>query len=153
MDLYRLLRFLHILGAFGFIAAHGATATVTFVMRREREPERIRTMLDLSRSTRHLMYSSFLTLLGAGIAAGIIGGWFRSGWWIWTSLALLFVLFAAAFPLAVPYFRAIRRELDREVTDRATLDALLASPRGLFLAWFETIGLLIIIYLMVFKPF
>jgi len=152
MNTYLLLRFLHLLGAFGFIAAHGATATVTFVMRKERRPERIRTMLDLSRSTRHLMYSSFLLLLGAGIATGVMMGFWRTGWF-WTALVLLFVLFGAAFPLAVPYFRAIRKELEQEPVDAARLDALLSSPRGLVLAWVETLGILVILYLMVFKPF
>jgi uncharacterized membrane protein len=152
MNTYLLLRFLHLLGAFGFIASHGATATATFALRRERDPVRIRTMLDMSRATRHLMYSSFLLLLGAGIAAGFMGGWWRSGW-IWTSLILLFVLFGAAFPLAVPYFRAVRQELERQPIDAAKLDTLLSSPRGLVLAWVETIGILVIIYLMVFKPF
>ena len=36
---------------------------------------------------------------------------------------------------------------------QARLDALLSSPRGLILAWVETSGLVVIIYLMVFKPF
>ena len=148
MSLYVLLRFLHVLGAFGFVAAHGATATVTFKIRNERDPLRIRTMLDLSASTRTLMYASFLLLVVTGVWAGSLANWWRAGW-IWTSIVLLTILFLAAFPLAVPYFRAIRRELEKPTPDLS----LLASPRGLLLAWIETIGIVIIIYLMMTKPF
>lgn len=152
MNWYLLLRFLHVLGAFGFVAAHGATATATFKIRSERDPVRIRTMLDMSRATRHLMYSSFLLLVGAGIALASTAGWWRSAW-LWTSIGLLTVLFVAAFPLAVPYFGAIRREIEREPHDPAKLAELLASTRGLWLAWIETVGIVVIIYLMIFKPF
>jgi uncharacterized membrane protein len=152
MNLYLLERFLHLLGAFGFIAAHGATAAVTFKLRHERDPARVRSYLDLSRSTRGLMYGSFLLLLGAGVALGFEVGWWRTGW-IWTSLVLLAILFGAAFPLALPYFRAIREVVEREPVDEKRLTELLASPRGLVLAWVETVGIVAIIYLMVFKPF
>lgn len=152
MNLYLVERFLHIVGAFGFIAAHGATAVVTFKMRSERDPAVIRTYLDLSRSTRGLMYGSFLLLLVAGILMGFHGAWWGMGW-IWTALVLLTLLFGAAFPLAIPYFRAVRRAAEREPVDRDELAKLLSSPRGLVLAWVETLGILVIIYLMVFKPF
>jgi len=149
---YLILRFLHVLGAFGFVAAHGATATVTFKIRSERDPVRIRTMLDLSRATRGLMYGSFLLLVGAGIATASIVGYWKSGW-LWTSIGLLTVLFAAAFPLAVPYFGAIRREIEIVPHDAEKLAALLSSTRGLWLAWIETIGIVVILYLMMLKPF
>jgi uncharacterized membrane protein len=152
MNVYLVERFLHLLGAFGFIAAHGATAAVTFKLRRERDPARIRSYLELSRSTRGLMYGSFLLLLAAGVALGFEVGWWRAGW-IWVSLVLLAVLFGAAFPLALPYFRAIREVVEREPVDENRLAELLSSPRGLVLAWVETIGIVAILYLMVFKPF
>lgn len=152
MNVYLVERFLHIIGAFGFIAAHGATAVVTFKMRHERDPAVIRTYLDLSRSTRGLMYGSFLLLLVAGILMGFHGAWWGMGW-IWTALVLLALLFGAAFPLAIPYFRAIRRAVEEQPVDRDELAKLLSSPRGLVLAWVETLGMAFIIYLMVFKPF
>jgi hypothetical protein len=152
MSFYLFLRFLHLIGAFGFVAAHGATAAVTFKLRRERDPVRIRAYLELSRSTRGLMYGSFAVLLGAGIATASLGGFWHGGW-IWVALVLLAVLFAAAFPLALPYFGAIRRVVEAEPVDQRRLDALLAAPRGLVLAWVETIGIVIIVWLMVFKPF
>lgn len=152
MNVYLLLRFLHLFGVLGFVAAHGATITVTFKLRSERDPARVKTMLELSRATRHVMYASFTLLLGAGIAMGFIARYWNRGW-IWASLVLLFALFAAAFPLAVPYFGAIRRAVAAEPVDQDSLARLLTSPRGLILAWVETIGILVILGLMVWKPF
>jgi len=152
MNVYLAERFLHLLGAFAFVAAHGATAAVTFKLRSERDPERVRSYLELSRSTRTLTYGSFLLLLAAGVALGFEVGWWGAGW-IWVSIVLLAVLFGAAFPLALPYFRAIRQVVEREPVDTKRLAELLSSPRGLVLAWVETIGIVAILYLMVFKPF
>lgn len=152
MNGYLVERFLHLLGAFGFIASHGATAAITFRLRKERDPKRVLAYLDLSRSTRGLMHGSFALLLLAGIGAGFHGKWWSSGW-IWTSLVLLLVLFGAAFPLAVPHFKAIRRAAELDPPDPQQLETLLRSPRGLVLAWVETIGIVVILYLMVFKPF
>jgi hypothetical protein len=152
MNAYLVLRFLHLLGVLGFVAAHGATITVTFKLRSERDPARVKTMLELSRATRHVMYASFTLLLGAGVTMGFVAQLWASGW-IWASLILLLLLFAAAFPLALPYFGAIRRAVAAEPIDPDALARLLKSPRGLVLAWVETLGILAILGLMVFKPF
>ena len=152
MNWFLLLRLLHLLGAFGFVAAHGATAAATFKIRHERDPVRIRAMLDLSRATRMVMYVSFSILLGAGVALGFLGAWWSSGW-IWVSLGLLALLFGAAFPLAIPYFRALRGVLDADPPNAAELERLLRSNRPLVLAWVETVGIVVIVILMVYKPF
>jgi hypothetical protein len=152
MSAYAVERFLHLLGAFGFVAAHGATAAITFRLRKERDPGRVLAYLDLSRSTRGVMHGSFTLLVLAGIGAGFHGRWWSSGW-IWASTGLLVVLFAAAFPLAVPYFKAIRRAAEASPPRPEELEPLLRSTRGLWLAWVETLGLLVILALMVFKPF
>jgi hypothetical protein len=136
----------------GFVAAHGATAAVTFKLRRERDPLRIRALLELSRSTRELMYGSFLLMVAAGTAAAFQAHWWSSRW-LWTAIGLLVVLFGAAFPLAVPYFRAIRRAVETEPVDRDGLDRLLRQPRLVVLAVVETLGIVAILFLMVMKPF
>jgi len=68
--LYNWWVFIHIVGVLGFVLAHGVSTWVALAVRREREPERLRTLLDLSASAAMAFYvSTFLLLLG-GVAAG-----------------------------------------------------------------------------------
>lgn len=46
--MYEFVVFLHILGAFGFLIGHGASAGATFRMPHETDMDRIRALLDLS---------------------------------------------------------------------------------------------------------
>ncbi len=140
-------------GAFGFLAAHGATAAVAMRLRKERDPAKIRALLGLSRSTRPWMYVSLLLLVAAGVVAGFQGHWWDQGW-IWTALILLVVLLVAAFPLAVPYYVRVRRAVaEGSDTPPEELASLLLSPRPIVIAVVETAGLVVIVWLMVLKPF
>ncbi len=147
-------RLLHVIGALGFLAAHGATGAVAFRLRVEREPERIRALLDLSRSTRSLMYWSLLLLLGAGISNGFVLHVWGQGW-IWTALVLLIVLLLVAFPLAVPYYKRVRLAVapDGPGASREELAVLLSPSRPIVIAVVETAGILVIVWLMIYKPF
>lgn len=141
------------LGAIGFLAAHGATAAVAMRLRKERDPAKIRALLGLSRSTRPWMYVSLLVLLAAGVVGGFLGHWWDEGW-IWTALILLVVLLVAAVPLAVPYYVRVRRAVAEDAaTTPEELEALLLSPRPIVIAVVETAGLVVIVWLMVLKPF
>lgn len=155
MNWHLFWKLLHITGGFGFVAAHGATAAVAFRLRREREPDRIRALLELSRSTRRLMYWSLLVLVVAGIANGFFVVRYSERGWLWTSLILLAALIAVAFPMAVPYYRRIRSAVDPggPVANSQELARLLTSSRPLVIAWVETVGILLILWLMVYKPF
>jgi uncharacterized membrane protein len=144
--------FLHVLGAFGFVGSHGVAASVTFALRRERQPARIRSLLALSRAARPWMYMFLLLLVGFGIVAASDGGWW-SATWLWVAIGLFVVLVLAAFPLAIPYFRRVRLAVaEDDTTPAADLDALLRSPRPIVIAVVETAGLVAIIWLMVAKP-
>ena len=48
--------YLHILGAFAFVFAHGASALATFRIRATRDPAQIRTLLDVSSLAIGVMY-------------------------------------------------------------------------------------------------
>jgi uncharacterized membrane protein len=151
--MYLWWEFVHIVGGLGFLAAHGASAAVGLRLRHERDPSRIRALLDLSRSTRPWMYASLLVLLAAGVADGFIGRWWDQGW-IWTALILLVVMLIVAFPLAVPYYLRVRRAVaEGSAVMPEELDALLRSPRPVVIAMVETAGIALIVWLMVLKPF
>jgi uncharacterized membrane protein len=151
--MYTWWRFAHVVGAIGFLAAHGATAAVAMRLRKERDPAKIRALLGLSHSTRPWMYVSLLVLLAAGVVGGFLGHWWSDGW-IWTALILLLVLLGAAFPLAVPYYVRVRRAVaEGSDTPPEELASLLLSPRPIVIAVVETAGLVVIVWLMVLKPF
>jgi len=46
--MYAWVVFLHVLGAFAFVMAHGVSANVVFRLRHETQRERIAALLDLS---------------------------------------------------------------------------------------------------------
>jgi hypothetical protein len=146
--------------------AHGAAAAATFRLRREREPERIRAVLDLSAATSGMLYVSLLVLLAGGILSGIAGGWFTSGrLWIWASLVLLVVIIVAMYAMASPYFRDLRHAVglrayqdrkdapDPTPADPQELERLLMSGRPIGVAVVGLGGIAIITWMMVLKPF
>jgi hypothetical protein len=143
---------LHVVGAFGFLAAHGVSIAVAMRLRRETDPARCRTLLALSRSARPWIYGSLVMLLVAGLVrADELHAWTQL--WVWGSIVLLAVLLGAAVALAMPYYAAVRRAVAPEATtSMPELGALLASPRPLVILWVETAGLLVIVWLMVFRP-
>ena len=148
--MYRDWVFLHLAGVLAFLAAHGVSAAVGLRVRAERDRQRIRALLELSAGTLLLSNVALLVLLAGGIGAGVTGHWFGQGW-IWAALGLLVVLTATTIPVAVPYYRLVRRALD-EATDEEVAE-LLDSPRPVILAWLGSAVLLLILWLMVFKPF
>ncbi|MEP7358314.1 MAG: hypothetical protein ABI847_13795, partial [Anaerolineales bacterium] len=86
--MYNWVVYLHLLGIFGFLLAHGASASAAFALKRERSLEKVRALLELSSASIGLTYISLLVLLAAGIIAAFMGHWWGHGW-IWVSLALL----------------------------------------------------------------
>src|SRR5262245_28396603 len=106
--MYRWLVFAHILGVFGFLLAHGTDAAVTFVLRRQREVEPIRVLLDLSRGVTMVANVSLLVLLAAGISTGFMGGWWDQGW-IWTALGLFILMSITMTFLGSRPFKRLRQ--------------------------------------------
>jgi hypothetical protein len=167
MDLrpyYGWIVLLHVVGAFVFVLAHGVSVFVSYQVRREREVERIRALLDLSGTSLATMYGGLAVLLIAGILGGIVGDWFRMGW-IWASLAILVVVAVAMYLLASNYYADVRRAVglpayqDRNLptppppATPEALDRLLDTRRPDVVALVGILGLLAILVLMVLKPF
>ncbi len=163
MQLYPWIVFLHVLGAFGFVLGHGASAMAAFGLRRERSPERIAALLDQSSRSLGMTYASLLLLLLAGIAAGFAGGFWSRGW-IWAAIGVLILVVAAMYAMATPYYKRLRTAVgiqSRGSTEVASpepmpsqyLAELLSSSVPIQLAAIGGIGLAVIIWLMIFKPF
>lgn len=154
--LYRWWVFLHIVGAFGFLLAHGVSVAITFQLRTERDPRRISDLLALSGSSIRAFYMSILVLLVGGVVAGFLGDWWSEGW-IWAALALLVLTSIAMMLLARPYYRRvglIARALagGSEAVSAEEFDRILRSRRPFTIAGLGFGALLVILYLMMFKP-
>lgn len=161
------LKFIHVLAALALVLAHGASAAVAFKLRSERDRARIGSLVDLSGASLSLFYLALLMVLVAGILTGIAGGYWTSGMlWIWVSLIVFVVIVMGMYALASPYFRDvrhaigaptmidIRRGLEPPLAlDDRELDQLLMSSRPMAVAAIGLVGIVLLVYLMVVKPF
>jgi hypothetical protein len=167
MDWHPWLVYAHVLGAFAFAAGHGVSATMAFRLRHERDPIRIGAILDMSVysvSPTSLMSIGFVVLLLSGVAAGFEGAYWGSAW-IWISIVLLIVITGLMTPLGALHYNTVRaavgQKAPRDKSDAPPptplpadlLEPLLLSPRPWQLAAVGGIGFVLIVYLMIFKPF
>ena len=109
-------------------------------------------MLRISQLSLTVMYPSLLLLLAAGVAAGFIGE-FWGALWLWLAIGLLVVELAAMYALAAPYYMNLRRALTDPTIPNDEVVASMTSSRPIVLAWVGIVGLLLIVSLMVVKPF
>jgi hypothetical protein len=160
--MYEWIVLLHVLGAFIFVLSHGASAWTALLIRRERDRGRIGAMLEVSQASLGGTYVGLLLLLIGGIWAGISGGHFARAW-IWAAIVVLVIVIAAMYSIATPYFGRLRvavgqtsgrggRPPEPPASD-ADLAALAAGAPVVPLLAVGTGGLLIILWLMVLKPF
>lgn len=164
MDWYPWVVFVHVAAAFLFVMGHGASMWASDQIRHERDAVRITTLLELSGRSLGLVYGSLLTLLIAGIAAGIMGGHFARGW-IWASIAVLVVIMVLMYVLASRYYGRVREAVgirsyqtpkdapDPTPVSAEELAALVDSRRADYIGLVGVIGLLVLLWLMLFKPF
>src|SRR5215472_12656033 len=127
--MYQWLVFAHVLGVFGFLLAHGTATAVAFALPRQREVERVRALLDLSRGVTMVANISLLVLLAAGITAGFMGNWWGQGW-IWTALGLLVLMSISMSVLGSRPFNRLRMLVQRSEptrSERINLSSLDAS--------------------------
>ena len=162
--MYGAIVFLHVAGVFVFLLAHGASANVAFQLRGERNPDRLRALLDLSIWSYIGMWIGLLLLLLTGIVAGFMGDYWGRGW-IWAASVLFVALFGFMGGYGSRYYSRVRtavglkpyRRTDQvelgEVASEQELAALLNSNRPFILSVVGLVGLLIIQWLMMFKPF
>lgn len=161
---YNWVVFLHVVGAFVFVLAHGISVGVALKLRQERDVPRVQALLDLSKTATQGLYIGLLVLLIAGITAAFMAGLWGRGW-IWTAIALLVAMILFMWFRASVYYGEVRRAAglpyyilgkgagDATAPNIDELARLLVSSRPMELAGGGGLGLLAIIWLMVMKPF
>jgi hypothetical protein len=163
MDWQPWLKLLHVVAGFTFALAHGVSAFTTIKLRGERDVARVTALLDLSKFSLPISDLAILVLLASGIAAGFVGSYWGH-LWIWISIGVLVFLFIFMSVRGVQHHDAIRHALgtagfyDKKnapvpEADPAALARTLDSPRALELAAVGLIGLVVLLWLMVLKPF
>lgn len=140
------------------------SAGVALKLRGEREIPRVQALLDLSQIATGGMYGSIVVLLIAGVAAALIAGLWGKGW-IWAAIVILVLMFAAMYARASTWFGDVRRAAGQpyylmgkgaqaaERPDGAKLATLTASSRPMEITAIGYGGLVLILWLMVMKPF
>ena len=155
--------FLHVVSLFLFAAGHGVSLFVAFRVKGERDPARLLALLDLSGWSLNLAFVGLLGVLLFGIVAGIVARDFGH-LWLWTSIVLFLVIGGAMTPLGAIPLNKIRLALGQPVA-RAKLESqpaalpmeqvapMLAALRPDLLAAIGGGGFVVILHLMMFKPF
>ena len=162
--MYHWIVLLHVLGAFIFALAHGASTKVILKIHREKNPERLAALLDVSAEYIAVLYLSLLAMLLGGIASGFVGKWWGGGW-IWLGLGLFLGISVAMFFMATSPLARLRKAISLQhfgdaqpnpaepPTNADEIASSLAAIKPLAIAAIGYGGLALIIWLMVFKPF
>ncbi len=163
--MYGFLLFLHMLSVLIYFLLHGAVASVTFVLKRQEHPqgaEALENILDLVYPGTYL--SVGITIV-SGIVLGFMGHWWQSGW-MWTSLGLLALIWIVMRLLGNPYIgRQFQRvyksgvhsnsnpEVNPPPTPQETSPGWLEENMPMLLTLIGVVGMVVIMWLMMFKPF
>ena len=160
--MYLWIVLLHVIGAFLFVLSHGVAAWMALAIRGERDRARLGALLSLSSLSMSGVYLGLLLLLIGGVWAGIAGDHFGRGW-IWASLGILVVVIAVMYLVATPFFIRLRgavgvpaRSSEPDPTLYANdeeLAALVGRAPVVPIIVVGAGGLLLILWLMVLKPF
>lgn len=142
--MYQWIVFLHVASVLGLLLVH--PVTVSFHMKEERDDTRIRELLEVTESASRLRWVFFGLVIASGVLLGFLGSWWGSAW-IWIAL----VVFVA---IGVVMNRYGGRTIDKiaDTTDDAEMERLLSRFDPWILAVSGTGGLLLVLYLMLFKP-
>ena len=147
--MYQWIVFLHILGVFWFLLAHGVSLYVAFRVQREKDIHGIQALLGLSASAVMASLIGLIVLLAAGVALAFMGSWWSQGW-VWASMSIF----------TGPAFRRARMAAGftgpttvNESSVSEKLPQAIAELRPMIPMVIGGVGLIVILWLMVLKPF
>jgi len=151
------LLLLHIASVLALLGTHGASMAVLYGIRKERDRARIMAMVQLSGRTTVPMYISILLIVVFGsLLAFKFHMWGEA--WLWVSIVILVATIVLMNVTAKPYFHKVKEACQLRpsgvprISDEELGDVLTSSVAHLISA-IGVLGLLSILYLMIFKPF
>ena len=154
--LYRWIVYLHVASVLALVATHGVSMVVLYRIRRERDRRRILDLITLSGETILPMYISIGLIIVFGTWSGIVGNWFGD-WWLWIAIVLLLATIGLMTAVAKPYFTKVKAACEvrpsgvPRISDEE-LGEILGSGTAHLITAIGVVGLLGILYLMIFKP-
>lgn len=163
--IYTLIRYIHILAGFLFLLGHGTSVFVSFQLKKEDDPERMKALMDVSASSWPTMMLSLLTLLLAGIVLGFMNMAYWGMGWIWASLILLLGQTIWMFRMGQGVYHPLRKMLGmvyliqgkpqpvEKQRPLSEIKAHIAKTRPKEMLAIGLGGFAIILWLMLFKPF
>jgi uncharacterized membrane protein len=149
MTLYLLAKFVHVLLA---IVAVGSNVTYAIWLRRAgHDRDRIVFAVEGVRYVdRRLANPAYILLLLSGITVALLGDWSFQRGWLATAIGLYVATAVIGFTVFAP---AIRRQLREAEADAASPTYEAAARRTTILALTVTAIVVVIVFLMVTKPF
>ena len=147
MNLYAWLKLFHLLGLAVFLFAHGVAGGASLALRAP-VSDYSRRLLQLSRRSAMVANPGLLVVIATGVWMAFMGEFWGRGW-IWAAIAILVVLIAIMVFIARPYYLA--REAAGQ-SDQA-LSEVLNRTRPMPALWIGGAGIVVLIALMVLKPF
>jgi hypothetical protein len=149
------LLFLHIASVLALLATHGVSMAVLYAIRRERDRSRIMSLVQLSGQSVIPMYVSIVAIVVFGVLlASRLHLWGRT--WIWLSIVVLIATIVLMGITARPYFARVKEACQLRpsgvprISDEELGDVL-RSARAHVISAIGVIGLLTILYMMVFQ--
>ena len=148
-NFYVWLKYLHLLGLGAFLIGHGMSAGTSLVLRRPLPDAARAALLQLSIRAYAVAGPGLLLLVVTGVWMGFLGSWWRTGW-IWAAIVVLVATIVLMSAQSVPYHKA------RDAAAKnppGELEPELNKARPLVLAAVGGVALVVLYFLMVFKPF
>jgi len=157
---YNWVVLLHVAVIFVFLIQHAAEIFITFRLREQQEPEGIDATYSfmLDNNSRNLRITYSLIIL-TGAIAGFMSTWWKQGW-MWTALGVMVVIWGIMHRIGGSYLTmvdTITEQARKNKDDPSALDTFKANLKArrepeIMLA-VSVIGGLVILWLMMFKPF
>lgn len=146
-SLYTWLKFIHVLSVGAFLFSHGVTGGLSFLLRGP-VTGTTRALLRASMISSQGAYPLLLLVLITGLWMTFAGSWGHQVW-PWAALVILILAIGAMGALARPYYMA--REAGKASDDAVATQLSRARPQ--LAAGLGVVALVLLFWLMVFKPF
>lgn len=158
--MYPWVVFLHVTVIFIFLIQHAAEIFITYKLRDQKEPRGIDATYSfmLKNNSRNLRITYSLIIL-TGATAGFMSTWWKQGW-MWTALGIMLLIWIVMRRFGGNYLNAVDAISEHAMKNKGEASALEKFRSDLrarrepeIMTVTSVIGGLIILWLMMFKPF